>query len=53
MRRHETSTEKFLRNSWYRVLRIKGYSLSQAARMRDWTHNKLTMILNNEARPIV
>jgi hypothetical protein len=50
--KHETEEEKHLRRVKYNVLRINGISVRQAVIFRDWTNNKVLMILKGEAHPI-
>ena len=52
-RRHRTAAEKFVRQSIYRCLRAHGYTVAQAHRVKDWSNNKIEMILTGKANPVL
>ena len=52
-RRHNTDAEKFVRQSLYRCLRAHGYTVAQAQRVKDWSSNKIEMIITGKANPVL
>ena len=52
-RKHYTYKQKLQRNCAYWLLRnVAGLDARKALKIRDWTDNKILLILKGEANPI-
>jgi len=49
---HETYLEREVRALKYMILRMNGCSVKDACKMRDWTYNKVCMIIRGEGNPV-
>ncbi len=52
MRPHNTIEQKFERKMKYHELREAGISPRKAGIFRDWTNNKIDLIIEGKATPI-